>query len=588
MMINKRLLDMSSDSKKYIYRNVAYQWIALICNIVSITMIGILLEHIMRGLFIMPMIICVGVTVVVMTIIRSICSTKSAKMSYLSSCNIKLTLREQIYQKLLKLGNSYREKVSTSEIVQISVEGVEQLEIYMGRYLPQFFYAMLAPITLFVFLMFINVKAAVALLLCVPLIPASIIAVQKFAKKLLSKYWSLYTGLGDHFLENLNGLTTLKIYKADKFKNEQMNEDAENFRKITMKVLTMQLNSITLMDLIAFGGAAIGVIIAVSEYAKGNIEFYHAFIIIMISAEFFIPMRILGSFFHIAMNGMAACDKIFRLLDMEVNEVQESDKSSEKMEGAATAEEFHKITVDHVDFSYEEGKPCLQDVSFTVKQGDFTAIVGPSGSGKSTIASILMKANASYQGNIYIEGRELRTIPEAEIMKKITYVSFQSYIFAGTVRDNLLLADRTATDKQLYEVLKKVNLYDFIMSEGGLDFVIAERGGNLSGGQRQRLSIARALLHDTDYYIFDEATSNIDATSEEIIMNVIRELKDTKTILFITHRLSQTDESTCIHVLEHGKLVQSGSSEELRSKDGLFKQMYDAQSVLETIVKEEK
>ena len=610
MMINKRLLEMSSESKKYIYRNVAYQWIALICNIVSITMIGILLEHIMRGLFILPMIICVGVTVVVMILIRSICSTKSAKMSYLSSCKIKLTLREQIYHKLLKLGNGYREKVSTSEIVQVSVEGVEQLEIYMGRYLPQFFYAMLAPITLFVFLMFINVKAAVALLLCVPLIPASIIAVQKFAKKLLGKYWSLYTGLGDHFLENLNGLTTLKIYKADKFKNEQMNEDAENFRKITMKVLTMQLNSITLMDLIAFGGAAIGVIIAVSEYAKGNIEFYHAFIIIMISAEFFIPMRLLGSFFHIAMNGMAACDKIFRLLDMEVNKVQESgvgsdvkdfegvkkpkdaksfeDGNSQKVTGVESFEEIPKIRVDQVDFSYKEGKPCLQQVSFAVKQGDFTAIVGPSGSGKSTIASILMKANTSYQGNIYIEGRELRTIPEAEIMKKITYVSFQSYIFAGTVRENLLLADRTATDKQLYEVLKKVNLYDFVMSEGGLDFVIAERGGNLSGGQRQRLSIARALLHDTDYYIFDEATSNIDATSEEIIMNVIRELKDTKTILFITHRLSQTDESTCIHVLEHGKLVQSGSSKELRSKDGLFKQMYDVQSVLETIVKEEK
>ena len=587
MMINKRLLRMSSESKKYIYRNVAYQWIALICNIVSITMIGILLEHIMRGLFITPMIISVGVTVVVMTMIRSICSTKAAKMSYLSSCKIKLTLREQIYQKLLKLGNSYRDKVTTSEIVQVSVEGVEQLEIYMGRYLPQFFYAMLAPITLFLFLMFINVKAAVVLLICVPLIPVSIIAVQKFAKKLLGKYWSLYTGLGDHFLENLNGLTTLKIYKADKFKNKQMNEDAENFRKITMKVLTMQLNSITIMDLIAFGGAAIGVMIAVSEYAKGNIEFYHAFIIIMLSAEFFIPMRLLGSFFHIAMNGMAASDKIFRLLDMEEKEVKGATKPSEGS-GVTATEEYPRIMLDQVVFSYEEGKPCLENVSFAVEQGDFTAIVGPSGSGKSTIASILMKANVSYQGNIYIEGRELRTIPEAEIMKKITYVSFQSYIFAGTVRENLLIANPSASDVQLYSVLKKVNLYDFVMAEGGLDFVITERGGNLSGGQKQRLSIARALLHDTDYYIFDEATSNIDATSEEIIMNVIRELKATKTILFITHRLSQTDDSTCIHVLDHGKLVESGSSEELRSKDGLFQKMYEAQSVLETIVKEER
>lgn len=584
MMINKRLLNMSRESKKYIYRNVAYQWIALICNIISISMIAILLEHIMRGLFILPMMICVAVVVVLMTIIRSICSTKSAKMSYLSSCKIKLTLRELIYNKLLKLGNSYREKVSTSEIVQVSVEGVEQLEIYMGRYLPQFFYAMLAPITLFVYLMFFNVKAAVALLLCVPLIPVSIIAVQKFAKKLLNKYWSLYTGLGDHFLENLNGLTTLKIYKADKFKNEQMNEDAENFRKITMKVLTMQLNSITIMDLIAFGGAAVGVIVAVSEYAKGNIEFYHAFIIIMLSAEFFIPMRLLGSFFHIAMNGMAACDKIFRLLDMDEKELEQLSTDEAKAKDSS----MPKVKVEHVNFSYDAEKPCLKDVSFDVNLGDFTAIAGPSGSGKSTIASILMKANTGYEGNIYLEGRELRTIPENEIMKKITYVSFQSYIFSGTVRDNLSLANRDASDKQMYEVLKKVNLYDFILSEGGLDFMITERGGNLSGGQRQRLSIARALLHDTDYYIFDEATSNIDAASEEIIMNVIRELKETKTILFITHRLSQTDESSCIHVLDKGQLVQSGASEVLRAETGLFQQMYDAQSILENIVKEEK
>lgn len=585
MMMNKRLLNMSSESKKYIYRNVQYQWIALICNMVSITAIAILLEHIIRGLFILPMMIAVAGTVVVMTILRSICSTKSAEMSYLSSCNIKLALREQIYKKLLKLGNSYREKVSTSEIVQVSVEGVEQLEIYMGRYLPQFFYAMIAPITLFLYIVFFNWKAAVALLLCVPLIPVSIIAVQKLAKKLLGKYWSLYTGLGDHFLENLNGLTTLKIYKADQFKNEQMNEDAENFRKITMKVLTMQLNSITIMDLIAFGGAAVGVIIAVSEYAQGNITLYHAFIIIMLSAEFFIPMRLLGSFFHIAMNGMAACDKIFRLLDLDEKELAEVAATSEDI---ATTEYLPKILVNDVDFSYDSKKPCLQTVSFAVNLGDFTAIVGPSGSGKSTIASILMKANSGYEGNIYLEGRELRTIPEAEIMKKITYVNFQSYIFAGTVRENLLLANRDASDKQLYDVLKKVNLYDFIMAEGGLDYEVAERGGNLSGGQRQRLSIARALLHDTPYYIFDEATSNIDAKSEEIIMKVIRELKETKTILFITHRLSQTEESSCIHVLDGGKLVQSGSHDELRSENGLFRQMYDAQSVLETIVKEAK
>lgn len=570
-MINKRLIQMAGESKKYIIKNVIYQWISLLCNIVSVFLIGILLEHIRLGLFIMPMILCVVGVIVVMIGIRSFCNVKATKMSHYSTTTIKSVLRREIYTKLLKLGTGYHHKVSTSTVVQVAVEGVEQLEIYMGRYLPQLFYSLLAPITLFVVLLFVNVKAAIVLLICVPLIPVSIIAISKFAKKLLGKYWSIYTGLGDHFLENLEGLTTLKIYGADDYKNEEMNKEAENFRKITMKVLTMQLNSVTIMDLVAFGGAALGVIIAVSEYTKGNIEFYHAFVIIMLAAEFFIPMRLLGSYFHIAMNGMAASDKIFGLLDMEVEEKEEN------------SQQFLNNELDMKDltFSYNEERECLKDVSIHVGENEFVSIVGPSGSGKSTIASLFMGEHSKYKGNITIGGIDFESLAERDIMKKITYIGFQSYLFAGSVRSNLLLGKPDATEEELKNALAAVNLLDFVMSEGGLDMVVAEQGSNLSGGQRQRLSIARALLHDTDIYIFDEATSNIDSESERIICDVIHNLKVTKTILYITHRLSQVVNSERIYVIKEGRVAESGTHNELYEKNGIYREMFDTQHELE-------
>lgn len=316
MMINKRLIGTVSEGKKYIVGNVASQWLSLAANIAMMTALTRLLAMLFTKTADRDSMILTAAVAAIALTVRFFCTVTASRMSFLSSKTVKKTLRGKIYRKLLRLGASYKEQVKTSEVVQVAVEGVDQLETYFGAYLPQFFYAMLAPLTLFVVLCFVNVPSAVVLLVCVPFIPVAIAAVQTWAKKLLSKYWGQYTALGDTFLENLQGLTTLKIYQADGYKHEEMNAEAEKFRRITMKVLTMQLNSITIMDLIAYGGAALGILMAATQYRAGHVTLAGCLLIILLSADFFIPMRQLGSFFHIAMNGMAASDKIFRLLDL--------------------------------------------------------------------------------------------------------------------------------------------------------------------------------------------------------------------------------------------------------------------------------
>ncbi|MDO4944557.1 MAG: ABC transporter ATP-binding protein/permease [Ruminococcus sp.] len=574
MMINKRLISTVGESKKYIAGNVAVQWLSMISNMAMIFSIAHMLEKLITKDFSGTAL--TAVTAAAAVIVRFVCSRLQAKFSYLSSKAVKKTLREMIYKKLLRLGSSYKEQVSTSEVVQVSVEGVDQLETYFGSYLPQFFYAMLAPLTLFAALSFVSVKAAAVLLICVPLIPAAIVCVQKIAKKLLSKYWGQYTALGDTFLENLQGLTTLKIYQADEYKNNVMNEESEKFRKITMKVLTMQLNSITIMDLVAFGGAALGIIAAAGEYSKGNIGFAGCFAIIMLSADFFIPMRQLGSFFHVAMNGMAASDKIFRLLDLP---------EPERKPGKINSESYG-ISITDMRFSYEENREILHGVDIEIPQNSFTAIAGESGCGKSTIASILMGRNKAYKGSIKIGGTELSEISEESIMENITYISHNSYLFKGTVRENLLMGDPNASDETLWNVLEQTRLAAFLCSENGLDTQIAESAANLSGGQKQRLALARALLHDTPIYIFDEATSNIDVESENDIMEQIYELAKTKTVILISHRLANAVGADRIYVLEKGSLKEQGSHSELLEKHGLYEKLWNVQQELENVGKE--
>ena len=570
MMINKRLIGTVPESKKYVAGNVALQWCSLAANIGMMSAIAELLASLFTKTADGNTILWTAIAAAFALLVRFACTVFASRMGYLSSRAVKQTLRAQIYEKLLRLGSSYQEQVKTSEVVQMAVEGVDQLETYFGAYLPQFFYAMLAPLTLFLVLCFVNVPSALVLLVCVPLIPIAIAAVQTWAKKLLSKYWGQYTALGDTFLENLQGLTTLKIYQADDFKNEEMNRESEKFRKITMKVLTMQLNSITIMDLVAYGGAALGIIMAVTQLQAGAVSVRGCILIILLAADFFIPMRQLGSFFHIAMNGMAASDKIFRLLDLP-----------ETQKGTEAFPKECSISCKNIHFSYEEDREILHGVSMEFSQGSFTSIVGESGCGKSTIAAILMGRNRGYTGLVTLGGKELRDISEADLMKNVTYISHQSYLFKGTVRDNLLMGKPDAADEELWAVLTRVKLADFLKSENGLDTRLRERASNLSGGQCQRLALARALLHDSPVYIFDEATSNIDVESENDIMREICLLAKHKTVILISHRLANVTDSDNIYVMEHGYVKESGSHEELLMRGGAYAELWNAQQDLE-------
>ena len=575
MMINKRLIGTVAESKKYIAGNVVLQWCSLAENIAMMFSITNLFAGLYYGSTSPASLWTTAAVVALALLIRFLCTTGASRMSYLSSKAVKKTLREKIYEKLLRLGASYNEQVKTSEVVQVAVEGVDQLETYFGAYLPQFFYAMLAPLTLFMVLCFINIPAAIVLLVCVPLIPIAIAAVQTWAKKLLSKYWGQYTALGDTFLENLQGLTTLKIYQADEFKNKEMNVEAEKFRKITMKVLTMQLNSITVMDLIAYGGAALGVIMAVTQYAGGHVSLAGCLLILLLSADFFIPMRQLGSFFHIAMNGMAASDKIFRLLDLP--------EGAEKTEPCPAD---CSIACRGLRFAYTPEREILHGIDLAFPQGSFTALVGESGCGKSTVASILMGRSRAYSGSVTVGGVELNRIAEDSLMEKLTYVSHQSYLFKGTVRENLLMGAPGADDAALWAVLERVNLADFLRSEDGLETQLLEKASNLSGGQCQRLALARALLHDSPVYIFDEATSNIDVESENDIMREIHKLAETKTVVLISHRLVNVAGADRIYVLESGAVAESGSHEALLQNKGLYAKLWAAQQSLENYGKE--
>lgn len=568
-MIKTKLIKLLADSKKYIVYNVFWQWAALISQIIIVYIIANIIAKLPVPLNCMDV-----VKLLAALAVRFVSDRLASMASYRASVDVKRVLREKIFDKLLRLGSSYNEQIATSQVVQLATEGVEQLETYFGKYIPQLFYSLLAPVTLFAVLAFVSVKAAAVLLICVPLIPVSIVAVQKFAKKLLNKYWGIYTELGDSFLENLQGLTTLKIYKADEMKAGQMDEEAQRFRNVTMKVLTMQLNSTSVMDIIAYGGAATGMVVAVSEYYTGNIDTAGAVMIVFLAAEFFLPLRLLGSFFHIAMNGMAASDRIFELLDMH-----EDDNS--EMAVINGADEGIEIDISNLSFSYDGERNVLENISFKLKKGSFVSLVGESGCGKSTIAGILMKRVTGWKGSVTVNGQDIRNISDIDIMKNITLVSHDSYLFKGTVRDNLMMGSPMASDDMMTAALRRVNLADFVESEGGLDMQLNERASNLSGGQKQRLAMARALLKDSGVYIFDEATSNIDIESEEMIMSVIRELAKTKSVLLISHRLANVVNSDDIYMLKDGVIVESGTHDELIANKKAYADMYENQMKLE-------
>ena len=575
-MIKTRLVGLLSHAKKYIVYTILWQWAALLSQVLAVFSIADLLERVADQTLTAAVIQKTAVILLLVVAVRFLCERMGARSSYLACVDVKRILREKLYEKMLKLGASYSEQVSSSEVVQVSTEGVEQLETYFGKYLPQLFYSLIAPMTLFMILCRVSLKASVILLVCVPLIPISIVVVQKIAKKLLNKYWSIYTGLGDSFLENLQGLTTLKIYQADLQKADEMDMESQNFRKITMKVLTMQLNSTSVMDIIAYGGAAVGMAAAVTEFLKGSISLSGTLCIVLLASEFFLPLRLLGSFFHIAMNGMAASDKIFKILDLPEPTTGERKLPDSPLD----------ISLKDVHFSYEQEREILKGINLNLPAGSFVSLVGESGCGKSTIAGLLSAKNRGYTGEITIgsekaPGLNLSEVDEADLMKHVVLVRHNSYLFKGTVEENLRMAKPDVSKEEMEAVLQKVNLLGFLQTQDGLQTKLQEKAGNLSGGQCQRLVIARALLKDAEVYIFDEATSNIDVESEELIMDVIHELAKKRTVLLISHRLANVVKSDRIYFLEDGKIKESGKHEELMQKNGAYRYLYESQVVLE-------
>lgn len=566
-MIKRELIRFMKGAGKYIVAGVWWQWAALLCQIVVVFVLAIIIQGTWQGDIRTEQILWMIAVAVAFMIAKAVCDRLSAGVSYQASEEVKLRLRGKIFEKILALGTSYRDKTSTAELLQLSVEGVEQLEIYYGRYLPQLFYSLLAPLTLFVVLSQVSLKSAAILLVCVPLIPISIVLVQKIAKKLLKKYWGVYTQLGDSFLENLQGLTTLKIYKSDGYASDKMDREAENFRKITMRVLVMQLNSISVMDIVAYAGAGAGIICALLQFSAGNLQLAEMIIIVLLAAEFFIPLRLLGSFFHIAMNGMAASDKIFTFLKTDT----EKNRGTQNIEGSVD------ITIRNLGFAYDKDRKILDGVSMDIHSGQFVSLVGLSGSGKSTIAALIAGKFSGYEGDIKISGKDLNDISESSLMDSIVTVGYNSFIFGGSVRENLTMAKKDASESEMISVLQKVKLWDFLQKENGLDTKITEQGSNLSGGQRQRLALARALLKDAEMYIFDEASSNIDVESEKVIMDMIKNLAKSKTVLSISHRMANAVDSDVIYVIENGKIIEKGNHLSLLKDKGRYAEIYTKQ-----------
>ena len=580
-MFNKRLLSICDSSKKWIGLTVLMNWISIICNIALILFIGTTVDKLMNGNLNLN-VISTSLFIIAMLSIRFVANFMSTKFSLHSSSEVKKTLRSTIYEKLLSLGVNYTDAISTSSTVQIAVDGVEQLEIYFGRFMPQLFYSLLAPLTLFAVMSFISFKTAIVLLICVPLIPMTIMAVMKIAKKLLSKYWGVYTDLGDSFLENLQGLTTLKMFDIDEDKNKEMNDNAEHFRKITMKVLSMQLNSITIMDLIAFGGSAIGILIAIAEFRAGLLTAGQVLIIILLSAEFFIPMRLLGSFFHVAMNGISASERMFKLLDTEVEEIKDLD------EAKLTNLNNINIELRNVDFSYDKERKVLENINIEMKNNKMIALVGESGCGKSTITNLLLKQNKVDSGEILLNGINLNEIPFDVLTKKVGFINHSAYIFNGSIEDNIRMGKNDASYDEIYDALKKANLYEFVMSlPQKLNTNVGEGGSLLSGGQKQRLALARTIITDPEIYIFDEATSNIDVESEEKVWESIYKLAKNKTVIVISHRLANVKNADAIYVLDKGHIVEHGKHKELMMSKNKYYELVTHQQNLENIYKEE-
>ena len=571
-MIDKKLLALLGENKKYIFYAVGLMIVGLFANL-SITAsicyaIQYAAEYASSGSdaqgFILP-----AIVVVIAMAIRYVTSRRIGDLKDTLGRNVKKDLRQKIYDKIIKLGVRTTDNMSMAGLTQLSMEGVEQLDLYYSVYIPQFFYAMIAPIILFVVTVRINWAVALVLLACVPLIPMSIIAVSRYAKKIFAKYWGKYTSMGDSFLDSVQGLKELKIFQADAAQNIKMNETSEEFRKITMKVLVMQLASTTIMDMVAYGGAGLGIALTINAVVNGNLSAYAALFLILVAVDFFLPLRAFGSAFHIAMNGASAGNKILSLL-----------AQPDPVWGSETVDNT-EITVKDVTFSYDGTRDILKHASMNFGSTGMYAIVGESGSGKSTVVNLLLGAYHPQQGSILIGNKPLEKLSRESYYSHISVVSYNTYIFNETIRQNFMLAKADVTEDEIFTALKKVNLYDFIIENGGLDKVITEDAANISGGQKQRLALAINLVANKDIYIFDEATSNIDIESEAIIMNNIKELSKEKSVIVISHRLANVIVADTIYYIEDGEVKEHGTHEELMNMHEGYAKLYTTQKNLE-------
>ena len=482
---------------------------------------------------------------------------------------VKKDLRERTYDKILKLGVRSTDGMSMAGLTQVSMEGIEQLDLYYSTYLPQFFFSMIAPILLFCICVGIDWRTSLVLLACVPLIPVSIVAVSKYAKKIFAKYWGKYTSMGDAFLDSVQGLKELKIFKADAARHVKMNASAEEFRKITMKVLVMQLASATIMDLVAYGGAGAGIALSIVGLMNGWLAPAAALFLVLVAVEFFLPLRSLGSAFHVAMNGASAGRKLISLLNLP-----DPVWGKEEVQGM-------QLQLNGVTFSYDGKRDVLKNVSMTFPEKGMTAIVGESGCGKSTVVNMLIGAYRPKVGEVTVGGKPLESVTRESYYSHIASVSYNTYIFNDSVRANFELAKQNVSDEEIWAALEKVNLAGFIKENGGLDKVITEDANNVSGGQKQRLALAVNLVADKDIYVFDEATSNIDIESEAIIMRNIKAMSVDKSVIVISHRLANVVPADNIYFMEEGEVKECGSHAELMEAQSGYAKLFNAQKELE-------
>lgn len=567
-MIDKELFKLIGGNKKYIFIAVLLQAIGLIAN-VAITgsvcyAVYLLTQNAEAVKFVYPLI-----GAVVGIIVRYICSRATGDIKDKLGRSVKKDLRERVYNKIVRLGVKTTDGMSMAGLTQVSVEGVEQLDLYYSSYLPQFFFAMIAPVILFLICVWIDWRTALVLIACVPLIPVSIVAVSKYAKKIFAKYWGKYTSMGDKFLDSVQGLKELKIFQADAAQHVKINESAEEFRVITMKVLVMQLASTTIMDLVAYGGAGVGIALAICGTAFWGLNPIAALFLCLVAVEFFLPLRAFGSAFHVAMNGASAGKKIISLLN-----APDPEWGTENVDGK-------EIKLENVTFSYDGKRDVLKNVNMTFPEKGMTAIVGESGCGKSTVVNMLVGAFRPQKGDVTVGGKQLEKLSRENWYSHLSAVSYNTYIFNESVRDNFRMAKENVSDEEIFAALEKVNLKEFIEENGGLDKVITEDANNISGGQKQRLALAIALVSDKDIYVFDEATSNIDIDSEAIIMKNIKAISESRSVIVISHRLANVVPADNIYYMEEGEVKESGSHEKLMSAKQGYARLYTAQKTLE-------